>query len=173
MCERSVADGVADVDMPQHRTWTEDEPWRRSLSSRAGRFPKTLFALSRCRIPKAKGFGHLLSCSPVYTGARDREDYGGGAAARGGKPPTKIRSILVAADRRNQIRKPTRPSISRKHNSQATKKIKQQKKTAPLQGEEPNFDEPFTRTSCPGEVSKHVRVEFPFSPHTHSLKRQR
>ena len=98
-CEWSAADGVANDDTPQYQTWTEDEPWQRSLSSRAGRFPKTLFALSRCRIPKAKGFGDLLSRSPVHAGTRDGEDCGGGAAARGGKTLTQIRSILVAADR--------------------------------------------------------------------------
>ena len=97
MCEWSAADGVADVDTPQHRTWTEDEPWRRSLSSHAGHFPKILFALSRCRIPKAKGSGDLLSHAPVHAGARDGEDYSGGAAARGGKTLTQIRLILVVA----------------------------------------------------------------------------
>jgi len=85
LCEWNATDGVADVDMPQRRTWTEDEPWRRSLSSRAGRFPKTLFALSRCRIPKAKGSGDLLSHSPVHADARDEKDYDGGATARRGK----------------------------------------------------------------------------------------
>jgi len=61
------------------------------LSSRIGRFPKTLFALSRCRIPKAKGSGDLLSCSPVHIDARDGEDYSGGAATREGKTLTQIR----------------------------------------------------------------------------------
>ena len=78
--------------MSQHQTWTEDEPWRRSLSSRAGRFPKTLFALSRCRIPKAKDSGDLLFCLPVHADARDGEDYGGGTVAREGKILTQIRS---------------------------------------------------------------------------------
>ena len=85
--------------MPQHQIWTEDEPCRRSLGSRAERFPKTLFALSRCRIPKAKGSGDLLSCSPVHADTRDGENYGGGTAARGGKTLTQIRLILVAANR--------------------------------------------------------------------------
>jgi len=76
----------------------EDEPWRRSLSSRAGRFPKTLFALSRCKIPKAKGSGDLLSRSPVHADARDGEDYGGGAAARSGKTLTQI--ILIFGEER-------------------------------------------------------------------------
>ena len=83
--------------MSQHQTWTEDELWQRSLSSRAGRFPKILFAVSRCRIPKEKGFGDLFSSSPVHGGTRDGEDYGGGAAARGGKTLTQIRLILVVA----------------------------------------------------------------------------
>ena len=58
-----------------HQTWTEDEPWWRSLSSRAGRFPKTLFALSRCRIPKAKGSGDLLSHLLVHADKRDGLGY--------------------------------------------------------------------------------------------------
>jgi hypothetical protein len=41
------------------------------LRSHVKHFPKTLFALSRCRIPKAKGFGDLLSDSTVHVGARD------------------------------------------------------------------------------------------------------
>ena len=44
--------------------------------------PKTLFALSPCRIPKAKGSEDLLSRSPVHAGARDEIGYDGGAAAR-------------------------------------------------------------------------------------------
>jgi len=66
-------------------------------SSRAGCFPKTLFAFFRCSIPKAKGFGDLLTRSPVHTGARDEEDYGGGAAARGGKTLTQIDDTFDAA----------------------------------------------------------------------------
>ena len=89
--EQSAVDDVAGDDTLQHQTWTEDEPWRRSLSSRVRRFPKTLFGLSRCRIPKAKGSGDLLSCSPVHADARDGEDYSGGAAAREGKTLTQIR----------------------------------------------------------------------------------
>ena len=90
--EQSAADDVAGDDTPQHQTWTEDEPWRRSLSSRAGRFLKTLFALSRCRIPKANGSGDLLSRSPVHADARDGENYGGGTTVREGKILTQIRS---------------------------------------------------------------------------------
>ncbi|RLM60662.1 putative rhamnogalacturonate lyase B isoform X2 [Panicum miliaceum] len=59
----------------------------KTLSSRVKRFSKTLFALSRCRIPKAKGFEDQLSQSPVHAGARDGEGYGGGAAVRRGKNP--------------------------------------------------------------------------------------
>ena len=59
--------------------------------------PKTLFALSRCRTPKAKGSGDLLSRSPVHADARDGEDYGGGAAARGGKTLTQIDDTFDAA----------------------------------------------------------------------------
>jgi hypothetical protein len=61
------------------------------LSSRTKRFPKILFTLSRCRIPKVKGSGDLLSCSPVHAGAQDGEGYGGGIAARRNK-------ILVGFD---------------------------------------------------------------------------
>ena len=96
-CKRSATDDIADHDTPQHQTWTEDELWQRSLSSRAGRFPKTLFALSRCRIPKAKGFGDLLSRSPVHAGSQDGEDYGGDAAARRGKTLTQIDLSFGAA----------------------------------------------------------------------------
>ena len=35
----------------------------------------------------------------LFAGARDGEDYGGGAAVRGGKTLTQIRCILVAANR--------------------------------------------------------------------------
>ena len=71
------------------------------LSSRTSRFPKTLFALSQCKIPKARGFKDLLSHSSVHAGARDGEDYGGGAVARRGKTLTQIGLILVKADRLN------------------------------------------------------------------------
>jgi hypothetical protein len=54
----------------------------KTLSSRAKRFPKILFALSRCRIPKAKSSRDLLSRSSVQAGAWDGECYGGGAGAR-------------------------------------------------------------------------------------------
>ena len=54
----------------------------KKMSSRAWRFPKTLFALSRCRITRASGSGDLLSRSPVHAVVRDGLDYDGGAAAR-------------------------------------------------------------------------------------------
>ena len=54
----------------------------KNLSSRAERFPKTLFALSRCRITRASGSGDLLSRPPVHADARDEVDYDGGAAVR-------------------------------------------------------------------------------------------
>jgi hypothetical protein len=57
----------------------------KTLSSRTKRFRKFLFALSWCRIPKAKGSGDLLSRSPMHTGAWDEEGYSGGVAARIGK----------------------------------------------------------------------------------------
>ena len=49
------------------------------------RFPKTLFALSWCRISKARGFGDLLSRLPVHAGARDGVDYEGSSTRRRGK----------------------------------------------------------------------------------------
>jgi hypothetical protein len=61
--------------------------------------PKTLFALSRCRIPKTKGSEDLLSRSPVHTGARDGEGYGGGAAVRRSKTVACLDVFLVDADR--------------------------------------------------------------------------
>jgi hypothetical protein len=57
----------------------------KTLSSLVKRFPKILFALSRCRIPKVKGSRDLLSRSPVHAGARKEEGYGGGAIVRRGK----------------------------------------------------------------------------------------
>jgi hypothetical protein len=51
------------------------------------RFLKILFALSRCRIVKAKGSEDVLSCSPVHASAQDGEGYNDGAAARRGKNP--------------------------------------------------------------------------------------
>jgi hypothetical protein len=68
------------------------------LSSRVKCFPKTLFALSRCRIPNTKDFGDLLSCLSLHAGARFGEDYGGGAAARRGKTLTCLDVFVVEAD---------------------------------------------------------------------------
>jgi hypothetical protein len=59
--------------------------------------PKTLFALSRCRIPKAKGSGDLLSHLPVHAGARDGEGYSGDAATRRGKTLARFDVFLVEA----------------------------------------------------------------------------
>jgi hypothetical protein len=69
----------------------------KTLSSHAKRFPKTLFALFRCRILKAKGFGDLLSCSSAHADARDGEGYGGGTAARRGKTLSRFDVFLVEA----------------------------------------------------------------------------
>jgi hypothetical protein len=46
--------------------------------------PKTSFALSRCKISNAMGFGDLLSRSAKHIGAQDG-DYGGGAKVGRGK----------------------------------------------------------------------------------------
>ena len=70
----------------------------KKMSSRAWRFPKTLFALSRYRITRASGSGDLLSHSPVHAGAWDGANYEGGAAARRGKIPNSVRCVLVEAD---------------------------------------------------------------------------
>jgi hypothetical protein len=66
---------------------------------------------------------------------------------------------------RNQIRKPIRPSISRKLIGQVTKK-KQQREAPLLQGEKPDF-----ATPCPGVVSERACGAF-FLYHTHSFERQ-
>ena len=51
-------------------------------SSRARRFPKILFALSRCRIIRAKSSGDLLSRSSVHADVRDEVGYDDGATTR-------------------------------------------------------------------------------------------
>ena len=64
----SAVAGVADDDSLQCLTWTKDEPWQRSLSSRAGRFPKILFALSRCRIERtevSETYSPVRRCTPA------------------------------------------------------------------------------------------------------------
>ena len=97
------------------------------LSTRARRFPETLFALSGCRIPKVNGSRDLLSNSPMNAGARDGENYGGSAVARRDKTLTQIRLIFLKVNRsyiyesprprvvrlriRDLIRKPLRLSI--------------------------------------------------------------
>lgn len=67
---------------------------RKRSSSRAERFPKTLFALSRRRIAEDDGSGDLLSQSSVHADNQDGVDYGGGATARGGKNPSSNRSVF-------------------------------------------------------------------------------
>ena len=126
----------------------EDESWRRSLISRAGSFPKALFAFSRCSIPKARGSGDLLFHSPVHADARNGEDYSSGAAARRGKILTQIRLILVKADRLSVIRLENRLDFPYLINLLAKQlKIKLQTKVVPPQSEESDFDGPFTRMS--------------------------
>ena len=76
----SVEDVDEVDDEQQPPNVEEDEPlWKRS-SSRAERFPKTLFALSRCRITRASGSGDLLSRSSVHVDDRDGVAYSGSAA---------------------------------------------------------------------------------------------
>jgi hypothetical protein len=47
--------------------------------------PKTLFALFKCRISKAKGSGDLLSRSQMHVGGRDEENYEDGAVVNRGE----------------------------------------------------------------------------------------
>ena len=49
------------------------------LEQSRGALPKNLIRPLPYRITKASGSGDLLSRSPVYAGARDGVDYGGGA----------------------------------------------------------------------------------------------
>ena len=139
MAITSGADGVTTVLQTEHsrQRWrwrfaatpdlTEDEPVVKILSTRVRCFPETLFALSRCRIPKVNGSRDLLSNSPMHAGARNGENYGGGAVARRDKTLTQIRLIFLKVNRsyiyespwprvvrlriRDQIRKPLRLSI--------------------------------------------------------------
>ena len=64
---------------------TKSMKTRKRSSSRAERFPKTLFALSRCRIVEDDGSGDLLSRSTVHADDRDGVDYSGGATGGRGK----------------------------------------------------------------------------------------
>ena len=96
------ADGTKSVLRTGHRNrrcrrryaTTPDLDGRRAVakktSSRAWRFPKTQFSLSRCRITRANRSGDLLSRSPVHGGARDGVNYEGGAATRRGKTLTRL-----------------------------------------------------------------------------------
>ena len=81
-CWRSAAADVADDGSPRRLTWTKDEPWWKSRSSRAGCFPKTLFVLSQCRISRTEV---TETCSPdrrcTPTLGMDL-DYDGGTTAR-------------------------------------------------------------------------------------------
>jgi hypothetical protein len=63
-------------------------------------FPKTLFALSRCRISKAKGSGDLLSRTQMHVGGRDEEIYDGGAVVSRGENLTCVAIGLTLAARR-------------------------------------------------------------------------
>jgi hypothetical protein len=46
---------------------------KKRVSSREDRFPKPLFALSRCRITEDDGFRDLLSRSSMHIDERDEE----------------------------------------------------------------------------------------------------
>ena len=73
----------------------EDEPsWKIWEQSREKRFPKTLFAFSRCRIAKTRV---PETCSPGRrcTLTIGLSSYGGGATARRGKNPSSIGCVLA------------------------------------------------------------------------------
>ena len=71
----------------------------KNLSSRAERFPKSLFTLSRCMITGTKDSEDLLSYSPVHVGARDGVNCCGGAAARRGKSLARLDNFFAEANR--------------------------------------------------------------------------
>lgn len=57
---------IVDKDMRHPRNMKTDVPTLRKRSrSRVWRFPKTLFAISRCMIAEGDGSGDLLPRSPV------------------------------------------------------------------------------------------------------------
>ena len=141
-----------------------------------------------------RGSGDLLSQSSVHVGARDGADYEGGASTRRRQNPNSSWSISGEGRWVIYIGKPNRLLIriskSRRLGVQAGlgfhisqiystshQKIKQQKKVAPPQGEEPGFGGPFPRTSWPAyhatprEARRaSARVGLPFSP-THIVWR--
>jgi hypothetical protein len=57
----------------------------------------TLFALSRCRISKAKGSEDLLSRTQMHVGGRDEESYDGGAVVSRGENLTCVGMGLTLA----------------------------------------------------------------------------
>jgi hypothetical protein len=57
----------------------------------------TLFALSRCRISKAKGSGDLLSRTQMHVGGQDEESYDGGTVVSRGKNLTCVGMRLTLA----------------------------------------------------------------------------
>jgi hypothetical protein len=76
---------VDDVEALGPMTSRQQGSTRRSRAVAWECFPKTLFALSRCRISKAKGFGDLLSRSQMHVGGRDEENCDGGTVVNRGK----------------------------------------------------------------------------------------
>ena len=70
------------------------------IAEQSGRaLPKNLIRSLPVQDPKGERFRRPAFPFAGARDARDGEDHGGGAAARGGKTLTQIRSILVAADR--------------------------------------------------------------------------
>jgi hypothetical protein len=65
------------------RKTTHDEELEQSRRA----LPENLIRPLPYRITKASGSGDLLSRSPVYAGARDEVDYGGGASSEKWQKP--------------------------------------------------------------------------------------
>jgi hypothetical protein len=64
------------------------------------RIPKTLFAISWCRISNVKGSGDLLSRTQMHVGGRDEESYDGSAVVSRGENLTCVGMDLTLAARR-------------------------------------------------------------------------
>jgi hypothetical protein len=71
------------------RKTTRDEKLEQSRRA----LPKNLIRPLPYRIAKASGSGDLLSCSPVYTDARDGVDYGGGASNERWQNPRSVSGV--------------------------------------------------------------------------------
>jgi hypothetical protein len=86
------SNGVDDVEAAGSTTRSRAVAWER--------FPKTLFALSRCRISKAKSSGDMLSRAQMHVGGQDEENYDGGTVVSRGENLTRDEMSLMLAARR-------------------------------------------------------------------------